>query len=75
MSGVLSIKTNAWKIPLFIVMLLFIAGCGQNTNQKQNFVFEEEMSMSEERSAIETQIPPIDLRIPEKLQTATFALG
>ena len=73
MYELLSIKKSPWVIALVMgVLLFFMAGCGHNIKEIN---IEEEKSMSQERSAFETQIPPIDLKIPEKLETATFALG
>ena len=75
MNELLSIKESPWVIALVFLMgvlLFFMAGCGHNIKEIN---IEEEKSMSQERSPFETQIPPIDLKIPEKLETATFALG
>ena len=69
-------------LALFIMlMLLFTVGCGQNitsrqdANQEQEANSEEEKDMFPKRAAVETEKPPIDRLVPEKLETATFALG
>ena len=74
------IKTNSWtKIPVFlcIILLLFSAGCGQIITSRQDIKQEQETSLGEEGTgmSLERQKPLIDSRVPEKLETATFALG
>jgi hypothetical protein len=44
-------------------------GCADGTLQKGN------MSMSEQRDFLKPGIPPIDSSAPERIQTATFAMG
>ena len=86
MHRIFSIKTKSRKIAkniqlLLLTMLLFIAaGCGQtinceqDSNQKQKSTFEEATDVAQEQDTVKTEKPPIDL-VPEKLETATFALG
>ena len=67
----LKIIAKRWKIVLellIIVLLLFTAGCAQT-------ITEEGTDMSLDNSALNNEIPPIDRLIPDKLETATFALG
>ena len=66
---------------LLLTILLFVtAGCGQtinsgrDSNQKQQSTYEEEKEVAQERGTVKKEKPPIDLE-PEKLETATFALG
>jgi hypothetical protein len=74
------IKTNFWtKIPVFLcfILLLFTAGCGQIITSRQEIKQEQETNIVEEGTdmSLERQKPLIDSRVPEKLETATFALG
>jgi len=70
------------SIPLLLLtVLLFVAaGCGQtinsgrDNNQKQQNTSEEKIDVAQERDTGKTEKPPIDV-VPEKLETATFALG
>ena len=69
------------KIVRSIPLLLFVAaGCGQtinsgqDNNQKQQNTSEEKIDVAQERDTGKTEKPPIDV-VPEKLETATFALG
>ena len=83
MQAVLMIKNRSWKaFPLLLLtaLLLFAAGCGQTITSREkannNLESEEEgTGMSQEHSALEKGKPPLDSRVPEKLETATFALG
>ncbi len=73
-------KTNSWTIIpilLCIILLLFTAGCGQIINSRQDIEQEKETILIEEGTvmSLERQKPLIDSRVPEKLETATFALG
>ncbi|MHC4943305.1 MAG: hypothetical protein ACYTG7_09845 [Planctomycetota bacterium] len=45
------------------------AGCLDGSMQKGNF------SMSEQQDFVNPGIPPIDATAPERIQTATFAMG
>ncbi|MDO9534112.1 MAG: hypothetical protein Q7J85_01995 [Bacillota bacterium] len=71
MQRVLTVKTKPWKIALaflLILLLLFTAGCAQT-------ITEEGTDMAQERSNLNTQKPPIDQFVSNKLETATFAMG
>ena len=86
MHRIFSIKTRYGKIAknnqlLLLTILLFIAvGCGQlinsgqDSNHQQQNTFEEAKDVTQERDIVKTEKPPIDI-VPEKLETATFALG
>ncbi len=69
---------------LILVLLPLLAGCGQALKPGESPGREEKNTPKEERYmsaqqqenvALEARRPPIDLRAPHKLETATFALG
>ncbi len=76
------IKTDPWTklyVLLCFILLLFTAGCGQIITSRQDIKQgeKEETNLVEEGTdmSLERQKPLIDSRVPEKLETATFALG
>lgn len=69
-------KWRSWKgLPaiLFVMLLVFAPGCGQNNDaveekgRTHSFKTEEEIEMIKK--------PPLDMRLPQDMATATFALG
>lgn len=80
-------KTSCYRL-LFLFCLLCLpalvlaSGCRSGELFGQNSQFacpdiavEEEFVMDENGNTRPTSIPPIDRTVPEKLETATFALG
>ncbi len=75
---------DTWKTVLALLLILtlfFSAGCGQikthgnDVRQDRENKTGEESHMFKDHIAVGTQKPPIDNRVPEKLETATFAMG
>lgn len=73
-------------IALIIVSLLALLcfyGCAKNMPVHETFIDsnqdftngEEAVSMERESIFLQPSIPPLDQKVPERLETATFALG